>query len=514
MPSPRRPPVPASAAASRAVPALTPACSTALTRHGLPPLDAAGIRHTRARFLRRHASCSTEDQLRDKLRAITRPRQRVSAGSPTEAARAIVKQASANRKASLLGQDFMRADANQDGVIDADEYMSMQAKARARVSRVAAAGDSGHGGAVNLFDTAAHKVIKRQKSEQVRRAQFRLADGVWVGGSPELFKHALGVLRIVEAFYVALVLLNGIATAVMILGPRCWWLLLLLVTPILFSAQLAVLIVRDFALLYAVCKPNVDTLMIVEHDSSVIQRTCEELRGQFQSMFVRAHPDMPRTEILEACDRAFVELDVDGTGTLTRKEFAELIKQLTGHVASKKMLHKLLRIVDADVSGCVCIEEFLQFVAVLDDGQGPLDVAELELKVTLPSTLRAHHPHAPERPRRRRPARCVPHVERLRPASCHVVWLRGACARAPSQVESMVQAHRARREAATGRASPPVGSSKPLPKPAKSAMKQAAPDGDTTTAKGRESNASGPSTRGPSSSSSSTGGNTWAPLEV
>ena len=32
--------------------------------------------------------------------------------------------------------------------------------------------------------------------------------------------------------------------------------------------------VRDFALLYAVCKPNVDILMLVEHDSSVVQRTC------------------------------------------------------------------------------------------------------------------------------------------------------------------------------------------------------------------------------------------------
>ena len=106
-----------------------------------------------------------------------------------------------------------------------------------------------------------------------------------------------------------------------------------------------------------------------------------------------------------ACGQAFTEYDADNTGSLSRKEFANLIKSLTGQVrdlppsphislyltvspphhhsphvivpsrlltpsvyvyvcssgqaASHKMLTKLLRIVDDDQSGYVCIEEFL-----------------------------------------------------------------------------------------------------------------------------------------------------------
>ena len=177
----------------------------------------------------------------------------------------------------------------------------------------------------------------------------------------------------------------------MILGPACWWLILLLVLPSALSAQLAVLIVRDFALMYAVCKPNVDILMLVEHDSSVIMRTCEELRGQFQSLFVRANPEVSKADMLEACERAFVAFDTDGCGTLSRKEFAALIKSLTGDAASKKMLDKLLRLVDVDASGYVCIDEFLHFAAVLDD-HDEYDVAELESRVE--QLLEAHRARA------------------------------------------------------------------------------------------------------------------------
>ena len=83
-------------------------------------------------------------------------------------------------------------------------------------------------------------------------------------------RHAELALVFTRGSKVALVFLNGISTAMMILGPSCWWLILLLIIPPWFCAQLTVLIVRDFALLYAVCKPDVDTLMTVEHDSSVM----------------------------------------------------------------------------------------------------------------------------------------------------------------------------------------------------------------------------------------------------
>lgn len=112
-----------------------------------------------------------------------------------------------NRAMSMLHNDFARADINHDGIIDEDEFGAMAAANRQRVSRVGgvvqppsptATGGISHGGTVNLFDTVAHKTIKHQKALEVRAVQDALSDGVWIGGSPELFKHALGVARILE----------------------------------------------------------------------------------------------------------------------------------------------------------------------------------------------------------------------------------------------------------------------------------------------------------------------------
>ena len=85
--------------------------------------------------------------------------------------------------------------------------------------------------------------------------------------------------------------------------------------------------------------------------------------------------------MLDACDRAFAAADADKTGTLNHKEFATLVKRITGEAASSKMLKKLLRLIDADMSGVVEIEEWLRFAAPLDGGHDPLDVVELEHRI-------------------------------------------------------------------------------------------------------------------------------------
>ena len=99
----------------------------------------------------------------------------------------------------------------------------------------------------------------------------------------------LGKVRIIEAFYVGFVLLNGLTTAVMVLGPASWWLILLLVAPMLISAQISTLITRDFSLMWAVCQPSAETMMAVEHDSVVLQRACVELQAEFRQMFISAN---------------------------------------------------------------------------------------------------------------------------------------------------------------------------------------------------------------------------------
>ena len=68
------------------------------------------IRHTRHNFLRMHAACGNENQLREKFRAMTRRRSVAHGGS---------------RKTLLA--EFEGADLNHDGVLDAAEYKAMMA---------------------------------------------------------------------------------------------------------------------------------------------------------------------------------------------------------------------------------------------------------------------------------------------------------------------------------------------------------------------------------------------------
>ena len=144
--------------------------------------------------------------------------------------------------------------------------------------------------------------------------------------------------------------------------------------------QLATLIVRDFALMYAICKASADILMQVEHHSTVMQRAYEELRDHFQAMFVRANPST--SDMLDACFQAFAQFDADGSGHLSHREFSELIRHLTGEAASGRMLRRLLRMIDVDASGKVEVQEFLRFAAPLEVEGGPeISVEDLELRI-------------------------------------------------------------------------------------------------------------------------------------
>ena len=85
--------------------------------------------------------------------------------------------------------------------------------------------------------------------------------------------------------------------------------------------------------------------------------------------------------MLDACDEAFAQVDVDGSGAISHKEFAALIKRITGDAASKKMLKKLLRLIDSDSSGHVDMAEFLRFAAPIDGDHDHLDRIELERRI-------------------------------------------------------------------------------------------------------------------------------------
>lgn len=94
-------------------------------------------------------------------------------------------------------------------------------------------------------------------------------------------------------------------------------------------------------------------------------------------MFARANP--ADGDVLETCSREFARADTDGSGTLSHREFDELIKRLTGEAASARMLKKLLRMVDIDQSGKVEVDEFLKFAAPTDLRE---DLQQLERRVS------------------------------------------------------------------------------------------------------------------------------------
>ena len=335
---------------------------------GLRLLLVLWIRKTRSAFLRKHAGCVDEASLEQTLRMIA---DLESSGMETTLD---------DVRKSMTTQDFEHSDTNGDGSIDQDEFRRMQSRARMAKAHEHANQAETHA-AVNMFDEARTKQLKRKKKAEVRAVQDQLSAGVWIGGRPELYLSALGVAKIIEAFYFALVVLNGVTTAGLVLGPSSWWLGLLLVLPILISSQLATMIVRDFALMYAICKASADILMEVEHTSSVMQRSYEELRSQFHTMFVRANPTVP--DMLEKCYQAFIASDTDADGSLSHKEFSQLVRQLTGEAASTKMLKKLLRMIDIDQSGQVDVEEFLRFAAPLqsEDGADDVDIEQLEERI-------------------------------------------------------------------------------------------------------------------------------------
>lgn len=92
-------------------------------------------------------------------------------------------------------------------------------------------------------------------------------------------------------------------------------------------------------------------------------------------MFLLANPD--ETDIRAACRQAFLRADTDKSGSLSHREFTRLVRQLTGRAATKRMLTKLLRMVDSDQSGVVTLEEFVKFTAPvtgIDEAEYDADV--------------------------------------------------------------------------------------------------------------------------------------------
>lgn len=104
------------------------------------------------------------------------------------------------------------------------------------------------------------------------------------------------------------------------------------------------------------------------------------MRIKFQVMFVRANPGVH--DVLEACNAAFAQLDADGSGYLSHKEFMDLLRGITGEACSAKMLKRLLRLVDVDQSGRVDLEEFLRFAApTFNNDLDTLDYVNMDSRI-------------------------------------------------------------------------------------------------------------------------------------
>ena len=125
------------------------------------------------------------------------------------------------------------------------------------------------------------------------------------------------------------------------------------------SASLSTLTLKEFSFLYAICHPELNVLVHVEHDSRALSHDYEALREHFWHIFVLTNTSSE--PMVALCERECKAADADGNGLLSHKEFTVLCRKLLGDTAPKHTLKRILRVIDNDQSGGITLDEFVEF---------------------------------------------------------------------------------------------------------------------------------------------------------
>jgi len=133
--------------------------------------------------------------------------------------------------------------------------------------------------------------------------------------------------------------LNSLSLVVMVFGPwtlETLLLLLALLYPAVQSTALSTITLTEFSFFQAVCNPDLDTLLLVEHRSRLLLNDYHFLRCQLRHALQDEYGDV--TE--EAITNAFHKVDTNSDGTLSSKEFESVIRRLLGMSITPETLNR------------------------------------------------------------------------------------------------------------------------------------------------------------------------------
>ena len=345
----------------------------------------AWIQYTKRKFLREHAGGSSSEHLLEKIKELHETAMAAASGDRSK--RTTTKTLKASK--SVLSDDVVETSMKElgrdskfvapgpvpdDEEIEAGELSQIKKPVEERkpveekekekepgtLSTPQHAAprhrDSG------MFEEMHQRYVRDSQKNRLATAQLKLSKGVFVCGSAAGFAMVIRAVRLLEAFNLALVLMSSNQLAVMIFGPGpagAWWMIVLLMGPGLLSASLSTLTLKEFSFLYAICHPELNVLVHVEHDSRALSHDYEALREHFWRIFVLTNTSSEPMEAI--CEREFKAADADSNGLLSHKEFTTLCRKLLGDTAPKHTLKRILRVIDNDQSGGITLEEFVEF---------------------------------------------------------------------------------------------------------------------------------------------------------
>ena len=224
-------------------------------------------------------------------------------------------------------------------------------------------GGHGHDGGPGTL--ARGKSAAQLQAALNRGAQAALSKGVFPFFGPKVFRQVSSMVRVIEGYYFSLVVLNGWGMAGLVFGPWEGCLLgLLMLLPLALAVLVSTATLDEYAFLLAVCHPNMEVLVKVEHASISMMHAYVELREQFARMFAVVNPGLASHGLSTVCARAFAEADSDNSGQISHREFRLMVQRLTGATMSKTNLNRILRVIDTDQSGSINLKEFMLFVGV------------------------------------------------------------------------------------------------------------------------------------------------------
>jgi len=297
-------------------------------------------------------------------------RQHCATGGPDGLKEAVRKHVDAKEPAGIKESSFQQA---VRSTTHARMGVHTIPKKKAHELGMPSGTDGGEGGGPGGGEEGGHgagQLARGKSAEHLQEALNRgeatkLSKDVFPCGGTKVFRQVSSCVRVIEGYYFSMIVLNGWGMASLVFGPWEGVLLaVLMMLPLVLAVLVSTSTLDEYAFLLAVCQPNMEVLVKVEHASISMMHAYVELREQFARMFAVVNPGLASTGLSAVCVRAFSDADADGSGQISHREFRLMVQRLTGSTMSLTNLKRVIRVIDTDQSGSINLKEFMLFVGV------------------------------------------------------------------------------------------------------------------------------------------------------